>query len=222
MRRGRPLDFQPLPLSPVTDTPCGRPPRSRTRDTGRRSSAHLRRNTTARQPDAHSGASATARLGPKRQIQPTPPRTPTPDPSPPRHLRPGHDLRAPDKHEIESDGLLLSQPHPTLVPGLNRWTPTANHRAPNPASLGDRPPSTLLNSAQNATDGTPINRNSVTWIRNRAGRFAARTAVAHPLRAHLRSFLLGLERRAPRQPRVPRGHRRREVRRLVALPSFPD
>ena len=43
----------------------------------------------------------------------------------------------------------------------------------------------------------------MTWIRNRAGRFAARTALAHPLRAHLRSFLLGLERRAPRQKRDP-------------------
>ncbi len=104
-----------------------------------------------------------------------------------RPTRPQHAISRPvmtcgprDKHEIESDGLLLSQPRPTPVPDLNRWTPTANHRAPNPASLGDRPPSTLLNSAQNATDRTPINRNSVTWIRNRAGRFAARTALAHP------------------------------------------
>jgi hypothetical protein len=155
MRRGRPLDFQPRPPSSVTDTPCARPPRSRTRDTGRRSPAHLRRNATARQPDGHGGAQATARLGPKRQIQPTPPRTPTPDPSPTRHPRPGQDLRAPDKHEIESDGLLLSQPRPTPVPGLNRCTPKANRPHPQPG-FGWRPStSTLLNSAQNATVGHP-------------------------------------------------------------------
>ena len=197
MCRRRLLDVQPLPLGSVTETPCGRPPRSRTWDTDRRSSADQRRKTTGRQPHAHSGAQTTARLGPKRQIPPTPPRTPTPDPSLTRRHRRRQNLRASDEHEIESDGLLLAQPRPTPVPGLNRWTPTANHRGPhNPASLtAHRRLYSTLRSKRNSR--TPINQNSITWTRNQARRPAARTARAHPLRAHPRSLLFGRARRPP-------------------------